>query len=257
MSIDFRITIKQLAPPWLLGERGSALLNTFGIMFNTMYQTLTDGLKARFPDYAPDDALRYLAKDRNLEQGPSEPSSNFKPRLRKGIDANRTRGTGHSILEQLAGYFNGIGNIPIRLVSQISGGTWHEYNYSTGVVTKTVSNNWNWDGNPTRYWYGFVIINSISGPWTGALKCGDPSGGTFGDGATCGSSATTQEVQTIQRLAQRWKPKKVYLVRIIVVFNNILYTRTNTKPPNPNGEMGDPVNFSSSACYWLGGGEQP
>lgn len=250
--MSFRDTIKQLAPPWLLGDTGTRLLNTFGQMFDNMMLTLKTGLKARFPTYAPDDALGYLGNDKNLEQGPAEPNDNFRTRLRKSIDSNRNRGGARTLLTQLAAYFDGTATPPLRLV--IRNGTWHEFNWGTGLTAKhIVGTNWDWDGNLRKHW-GFIIIDGATlglAPWTRG------SGAKYGDGHVRGSTATKAQVQTIQRIVQRWKPGRVYVARIIVCFNTGMFLRTDTKPPNPNGNYGDRANWDQNATYWLGGGEEP
>lgn len=256
----FRQHMLDLSPPWLANGRvGKAMMQTFGTSLDMLLRQLMAGVKARFPSYAPDDiALGYIGNDRIIYRGPAEAQANYRNRLNGYVSQHQIRGNGRSILNALAGWFNGLGTPPLRLVS--NGAVWHEYDWNTGFTNKTVvGNNWNWDGVTTSWWRGWVIIDasSLSSVLTPALLCGAATGGTWDDGAVCGTGASAATVQSIQRIVQTYKPANVYVTRIIITFSSSLYLRTNSSPPNPNGNMNDPSNFSSNACYLAGGGEEP
>jgi hypothetical protein len=105
--VSFFVSITQVAPPWLLGTTGKALLQTIGQKLDAKMSQLKTGIKARWPDYAPSDALAYIGNDRNIEQGPNEPAASFQVRLRTAVAENHIRGSAASILDQLAAYFTG------------------------------------------------------------------------------------------------------------------------------------------------------
>lgn len=253
--MSFRVTILELAPRWLSTGNAAALLRSFGSMFDELLVQLKEGKKASFPEYAPDDALGLIGNDRRILKGPAETNANYRPRLVRAIDSHRVQGSGFELLRQLAGFLSGQGNPPIRLVSNRA--TWHEYDWTNGTITKTkVGTNWNWDDNTARWHRGWVIIDSSNGPFGPGPNFGDPAGGTFDDGAVFGSDATEQEVQSIQRLVQEWKPKNVHVTRIIVTYDALLFRRTNTGAPNPIGQYGDSAAWDTNASYWLGGGEE-
>src|SRR5262249_7288673 len=89
-----------------------------------------------------------------------------------------------------------------------------------------------------------------------------------------GSTASVLTVQAVQRIVQKWKPANVYVARIIVTFSSGIFGRANRRPPdgprtpgpeynflvrdpaNPAGEYGDPANFTPTATYGLGDGEE-
>ena len=254
--MSFKTAIIELAPRWLAAGNAGALLRTFGTMFDNLNAQLKLGMKARLPEHAPDDALGFIGNDRSIEKGPSESLSNYRTRLVGGVDANRTRGSARQLLKQLAGYLHGTGEPPLRLVSNSA--VWHEYNWGTGEPTKTiVGDNWNWDGLTTRWWRGWAIIDSSAGPWAPGAELGEAEGGTFDDDLVLGCDATEQEVQAVQRIVQKWKPANVYVPRVIVTFDSGLFERTDASPTNPDGDYGDPANWSADAAYWLSGGEEP
>lgn len=160
--MSFKTAIIALCPPWLSQGNAGALMRTFGGMLDSLNSQLRLGIKYRFPEYAPDDALRYVGNDRNFEQGPVETNNGYRTRLVGAIDANKRRGTAGEILRQLAGYFSGLGQPAMRLVSNSA--VWHEYNWDTGLITKTnVGTNWNWDGFTTRWHRGWAILDAALG----------------------------------------------------------------------------------------------
>ena len=248
--MSFIDLILSSAPAWLKGTVGTAYLSTFGTVLNDLGLQLKDGIKARFPNEAPEDALFYIAKDRLLQRGILEPATNFRPRLRAAVDTNKTRGNAHTLLKQLAAYFDGTGEPELRLVSNDA--SWHEYDWNTGLVTKTiVGDNWNWDDLDRKH-RGWVIIDGSTLDWD-PMIVGD--GSLFGEDVVLGSTATPQEVEDIRSIVQAWKPKHVYAVRIIVTFVSGLFEVSDTSPPNPDGEYGDPGNYDEDATYWLSGGK--
>lgn len=254
--MSFRVTILELAPRWLASGNAGKFLLSLGSMFDEMMLQLKEGEKASFPDYAPTDALGLIGNDLTITQGPLESNENYRPRLRKAVDSHRIQGSAFELLRQLAGHFSGQGDPPLRLVTNKA--TWHEYDWDTGEVTKTkVGDNWNWDGNTAAFWRGWVIIDSSAGPFGPGLVFGDPEGGEFDDGAVFGIDATEQQVQSLQKLVQTWKPEHVYGVRIIVTFDSTLFQRTNDSPPNPAGEYGDSEAWDPNAAYLLSGGKEP
>lgn len=105
--MGFRDAILQLCPPWLARGNAGALMRALGATADGLNADLKTGVKYRFPDYAPPEALPLLGNDRNIEQGPNEPDDRFRARLRGEVDENKRRGNGPALLEQLAAYFGG------------------------------------------------------------------------------------------------------------------------------------------------------
>lgn len=274
--MSFENSILQIAPPWLLGDTGAKFLRTIGATIDTAANHLKDGVKARFPSTAPVDALAYIGKDRNLEQGPLEPADDFRNRLVAAIPTAKRWGSAESVLRQLAGFFDGIGTPPIRVVTDAS--VWHEYDWTTGNVIKSVGARdnvgyWNWDGT-RKWWRGWVVIDGASLGW---LPWNSGSGIPMDGSYVMGSTTPPAYVEAIQRLVQKWKPANVYVPRIILTFCTGLYCNPPDlerakrgpfgrspfrrmflkTPSNPKGQFDDPQYFDDNATYWLGGGEEP
>lgn len=265
--MGFQESITALAPPWLLNTNGRALLRTFGTMLDNLMTQLKSGIEARFPNTAPDDALPYIGKDRLLEQGPLESNDAFRARLQGAIPAHQNRGGPRTLLTELAGYLSGGNNPRLALVSDRA--VWHDYDWTTGTVTRTdVGTNWNWDGL-SRWWRGWVIIDGSAFGWVPWLS---GQGVQLDTGFVMGSTAPLSTVDGIKRLVQRWKPGNVYVARIVVTFVPNYFRSTVSPlgpwvgpqhsfllqtPENPRGQYGDQVNFDRNATFWLSGGEEP
>lgn len=248
-----RDSIRNIAPPWLLDFVGERLLYIGGLAFDAVEEWLHEGIKQRYPDHAAPDALPFIGNDRLIERGPAEPDASYKPRLRQAVDTWRFAGSGETLLKQLAAYFTGIGQPAMRLVSDSS--VWHEYNWSNGTVvrTKVTPANWIWDAlTGTRWWRGWVIIDSSGGPFVRFLW--GSTGGKWGHrNAPWGCTATKAQIDDIRRVVLKWKPQNVHVPVIIVTFNASLFERTDTAPPNPNGNYDVGANRSTDALYWPGG----
>ena len=247
--MSFRDSILRIAPPWLQAYVGSRLLYIDGILLDSITDWLSSGVKARFPDEAPEDALGYIGNDRSLEQGPAEPVAHFRTRLREAVDTLKNAGGGRTLLSELAAHFDGIGEPPMRLVSDSS--VWHEYNWGTGLTTRTkvTPSNWLWDLEAGfRWWRGWVIIDSSGGPW-GTYDWDDPDKTWDEPSLTWDSTATPDDVEGVRRIVRRWKPENVD-GHIIVTFDASLFERTDASPPNPNSEYGFYELRNTNAAYW-------
>lgn len=247
---DFASSLRAIAVSWLNGPIGNALITPMTTMINGLASWATNGVWARFPDLAPPDALGYIGNDRNLERGPAQTDAGYATQLRKAFDTWRVAGNASTVLRQLAAYFTGIASPPLRAVSDSS--IWHEYDYVTDAVTKTiVGTNWTWDGfTGTRWWRGWVVIDSSVAPWAIDLWAADEF---WGDGGTWGSTASYDEVISILRVVNKWKPAHVHNVYVIVTFDASLFERTDASPPNPSGTSDTPLwRFPLAAAFWPG-----
>lgn len=245
----FRDSILAIAPPWLKGRVGGTILYVTGTMVDALGDWLRHGIYARFPDTAPPDAIGYIGNDRGIDRGPSEESSSYRPRLRQAAVTWKNAGGGRTVLTQIAAYLTGIADPPMRLVSDDA--VWHNYNWGTGVATKTiVGTNWTWDGfTGVRWWRGWVIIDSTLGPFGPPELWGDAGDlwGTSGDKWGI-KEPTSAKVVDIIRVIKKWKPANVD-VMMIACFNNSIFLSSNASPPNPSGNYGVFANRDTRAVY--------
>lgn len=251
MAATFRNALLESAPSWLRGPVSDAFLGAIGTMLDGWAEWGWYAVRARYPEEAPPDALGYIGNDRNLERGPAQTDPGYAAQLRRAFDTWRVAGNAGTVLRQLAAYFTGIATPPLRAVSD--GAIWHEYAYGPPeAVTKTVvGTNWDWDGYAgTRWWRGWVILDSTDGPWAIDEWSDDEF---WGDGGTWGTTASYEEVISILRIVRKWKPAHVHNVYVIVTFDPSLLERTDTSPPNPDGTSDTPLwRFPLAAAFWPG-----
>lgn len=249
--MPFRDSILEISPPFLVEEGGTAeaIQYATGLMLDAHSQWATEGVKAAMPGYGTPTALYLIGRDMQIDRGPNETDAHYIGRLQRAVDSHRVRGSGPELLKQLLAWFSPRTDVPLRIVSNSA--VWHSINTTTEVVTKTVvGTNWTWDTfTPTRWWRGWVIINSTIGPWAPDGVWGDP--GDFGDGGTWGSTATLGEVAQIRRIVDKWKPAHITCMNIIVTFDATDFEVADASPPNPSGTSDTALwRIGYNALFW-------
>ncbi len=251
--MPFRFSILEVSPPYLLGEVGTAVQYAEGAGMDAIGEWAIEGVRASMPGYGTPDALYLIGRDMQIDRGPNETDDHYIDRLQGAVDSHRVRGSGAELLKQLLAWFSPSTDTPLRLVSNAA--VWHEIDTTTEVVTKTVvGTNWDWDSlSGTRWWRGWVIIDSSVGPWSNYYTWGDPGlwNGVWGDTTTTwGSDATPGEVAAIRRIVEKWKPANI-IAGIIVTFDAGIFERTDVSPPNPDGTS-DRASWRNgyNAIFW-------
>lgn len=231
--MPFRDSILEVSPPFLLGETGTGIQYSEGTSIDAVGQWIIEGVKASMPGICDPSALYLTGRDMQTDRGPNETDGHYAERLKGAVDSHRVKGSGPELLKQLLAWFSPSTTVPIRLVSNSA--VWHEINTTTEAVTKTVvGTNWDWDAFvSTRWWRGWVIIDSSLGPWTPDVW---DLVGLWGDGGVWGSDIPINEVAALRRIVDRWKPAHIVCVNIIVTFDASLFQRTDASPPNPDGD---------------------
>jgi hypothetical protein len=238
--MNFREAIKRFLPMrWAQGPKAQRFLHAIGLHVDAVAEQATEGMRARFPQYAPSDALAYIGKDRSIVRGPGETDEEYAARLLRWIDDQRIAGSANSVMQQVRGYLRSITSLtqsPPRMRLVNSTGTFQTLN-SDGTF-ETYHGTWDWDGNsalPVRAW---LIIYSIGGsPWNDEGLWGD--GNTFwGDGGTWGTDATLDHVAAIRAIVATWKGAGTLYPNIIISFDNSLFDPTNSSTL-PDGQWGN------------------
>ncbi len=248
--MPFRTSILEVSPPFLTepGGTAEAVQFTEGEALDGLTDWMIEGVEAAMPGIGTPDALHLIGIDMQIDRGPNETDDHYALRLQRAVDSHRIKGSPGELLRQLLAWFSPSTDTPIRLVSNSS--VWHEIDPITEVVTKTIVDspaNWTWDSNYTRWWRGWVIIDSSTAPWVIDLW-GDP--GVWGDEGTWGSSATTGEIASIRRIVGQWKPANI-VARVIVTFDATEFEVSDGSPPNPNGDGEDSLwRAGHSAAFW-------
>ncbi len=249
--MPFRDSIAAISPPFLCEEGGTAEACQFaeGVAMDGVGDWMIDAVKASMPGQGPADALYLIGRDMQIDRGPNETDAHYIERLKGAIDSHRVKGSGPELCRQLLAWFSPSTATPIRIVSNSA--VWHEINTTTEVVTKTVvGTNWDWDAyTSTRWWRGWVILDSSAGPWSPDDLWGDP--GDYGDGGTWGSDATIGEVASILSIVEKWKPAHITCMNVIVTFESTLFERTDSSPPNPDGDSDTAEwRLGYNAIFW-------
>lgn len=228
--------IEALSPPWFGSTVATRLLYSIAVQCDVLWDVCRAGAKAHMPGmdgYAPS-ALPYMGSERQLDRYALESDVQYAARLQTPHDTHRGQGGPRELINQLqlmCTYRNGGAAVPIRAVN--NSGAWITRASLTSefIRTKSSPNNWVWDAFTTRWWRGWVIIDTTNGPWTVDIW-GTP--GTWGDGGTWGSDATKAECDMIQRIVRLWKSAHE-TVQIIAVFDSSLFEASDLSPPNPSG----------------------
>ncbi len=232
----------RISPTFMLGPTAKRIRYAINSVCDAIVEMAGIGVKARFPEKAPEDALAIIGRDRRIMRGFAESSVSYRARLLRWLDDWRIAGSPFAIMGQIAGYIlpNAF-RMRVVYTSAPSGGTalWYtrEADASKAYVTTTPTN-WDWDG-VTSGWYRFwVVLYSHAGPWTatgiwgGSERWGDTTG-------TWGLSASNDEVQSIRQIVNDWKPAHATGIAVIVAFDSTKLSPTAAPgAPMPDGTWG-------------------
>lgn len=95
-----------LAPTWLLQDRGANWLDTHGAAVDALVERVVDAVQAHLVDTAPDDALGLLGRERNIARFPGEPDWSYRGQVRSAWDLWQWGGTRRGLIQlfQRLGY---------------------------------------------------------------------------------------------------------------------------------------------------------
>ncbi len=259
---NFRKLRRFLGPSWLTSEGESGLVGySLDLVKDGFIERLELGLYSQMPggtvlgqpaDVAPADALAAMGRDRRVVRGFEESDESYAARLIAWLDDRRTAGNPYTLMQKLAEY---TGQGPaFRTVD--ARGNWYSRAADGTRSLVLATGNWDWDSTPLTDWSRFWVIIYPNGLWTegpdyGAATWGDVPG-------TWGSTATSEEVQTIRFLVGDWKPAGTICVKVIVAFDPNSFDPSS---PEPDGLWGHwsknvagvqvPARLST-ARYWDG-----
>jgi hypothetical protein len=212
----FRQLFRVLAPRWLTTGHGELVFYSLGLIMDAFAQRGRESILARFPDFAPDDALSRMGHDRRIVRGFDEPRETYSARLKRFLDDWKKAGMAPSILRQVLAYL-----APHELIARTvnATGTWVTVD-ADGVVSQEVTwptPNWDWDGDPDLWARFWVILYPPATLWDTDGTWGDP--GTWGDGGTWGTTATPEQVESVRSIVRDWKPGAALAPYIIIAFD--------------------------------------
>lgn len=208
---SFRHFLTSQAPPWLLGEWGSKVVNLLGLLADMPAELALEGVKARSLSALtfPVDALRFVGEERNMPRYPIETDRTYRARLRTAWHAWTIAGTAQAIVEQFAA--------------------------AGWPVTVRENADWNWDGNAADSCFWVLLTQHNFGRWTLGTSH------AFDDGVVLGSTATVDDVSLMRSIARKWKAAHVRLSHLVIVFDNVAF-----QAQQPDGTWQDPDHRSAA-----------
>lgn len=238
MTIGMRDLIRELSPAWLRRTWGERFTYAHGLALDGVLEWAFQGVKARFPSKAPEEALPLLGKDRGILRGFNEPAASYRRRLARWMTDRRRTGTPFAMLEQVRAYFTGA-SVGLRIVNDR--GTWHTIDAAGAQFVDRLKGNWDWDGAfplmaRTRYW---AIVTPMSSLWVTEGAWG-AAGAVWGDdGLGLGFTATLDQIASLRQLVcgnrGGWKPAGTLCPFIIVEFDAV-FTPSDSPPGVANGK---------------------
>lgn len=258
----FFSVFRKMGPHWLLSEEdGERIGFSVASLVAATAERVRLGLRARFPELAPADALPAIGRDREIVRGFAESNASYAARLVRAIDDKRTVGNPYALMAQLRGYL-GV-DLMIRTVDMR--GNWYTVDDDGTKSVALNEGNWDWEGDAATQWSQFwVILYPPASLWTAGPDIGDADlwdDAIGSDGFTIGSTATPDQVRSVRRIVNTWKPAGTRCRYIIVAFDPASFDpSTPAGPPLPDGTwgragVGDPRVKArlSTARYWHGG----
>ena len=233
---DFETYHKVGLPSWLNTGEGDLVCKSLGKIEDAFVDRARLGRLAAFPEYAPDDALALLGRQRGIVRGIAEPAEAYAARLIRYLDYHRVQGNPYALHAQLRAYLQA--DVPIRTVDRA--GNWFTTDYDGTKSALIAQANWSWDALPASQWSRFwVVIYAFDGvPFSVSTAGSWPTGGTIG------TSATPEQVATVRGIVRDWKPAGTTCEWIIIAFDPLSF---NPAAPEPDGTW---ANFGTD----VGGG---
>lgn len=253
--ITFRDAIRTYAPAWLSNYTGSRVLFTLGTQLDAFAEYLRIGCLQGFPTYAEEEALGYIGQDRKLLQGPAEPATAYRTRLKNFKSTWKYAGHPRIVLEQLGAYYQ-----TVQAIRYVSSGyddqnnqitEWWTWEQSTGESEYyRAPLNWLWDTEIGDYRFWLIVYKELLPLWYwDDGHTWDQSGLTWG-------YADAGEIYDARNIIETFKCAGSHLGGLIYVDINLLGFDpwTPTSPdvfPMPAGGWQDPNNRFSGAQYFF------
>jgi hypothetical protein len=254
MAFRFRRAYKTLLPAWLSTGEGEFVGYSLGLLCDAFAERVRLGLLARFPQFAPPDALSYLGRDRRIVRGINEPDDAYAARLVRYLDDHRVQGNPYALMDQLASYCQAA--VRIRTVDR--SGNWFTRDRDGSRSALINQANWDWDGGAASSWSRFwvIIYPTAAGlPWSASVG-GSPA--SWPSGGTIGTTATPDQVASVRSIIREWQPDGTRCEWIIIAFDDASFDPTAPEPDGTWANFGTDnagayeIARLTSARYWKG-----
>lgn len=231
-SRTFRDTIREFSPPWLRGTIGEKLMYALAVQADALGDSLSAGIKSRFPNFYSAESLPYIGRDRKISRGRTETDAVYASRLNRWLDDHATRGGPYALLAQVFAHFAPNG-FPIDLV-YMSGRRFRMD--ADGVIATRDDITWEPDADVAkwaRWWLIYEWPTPIlsDGLWEDA--------GTWDDGGTWDSNLTPQEVTDLRIVPRAWNTGHAFGTIVLVSGDDELWDYPLGTWDEPGGVWGD------------------
>ena len=181
-----------ISPTYLSGPVWMRYRYSFSVILDSLTDSAAMAVRAAIPSLAPDDALPWIAQDRQIFQGPSETRAGYIARLIQWLDLHRLAGASTSVLLSYLAWLTPLAPQISTVQTSVKGGilnqpitVWRTYVAGSApfppgqtiptppdILTQLVAN-WDWDGASQPYYYpwvrwrSWIVIqsNGAQAPW--------------------------------------------------------------------------------------------
>jgi hypothetical protein len=154
-------------PPWFIrGRHGSAFLEAIGLTLDVSTETLTRGLRQRYPLACEEDSLSIIGGDEGIVRRGTETSESYRLRCAKWRQIRRHAGSHYGEMINLQPFFLPA-TLPILVTVHQAGdgssATWHTLP-PDGVYTydRATPSNYQWDSSAYRWSRFWVFIQETA-----------------------------------------------------------------------------------------------
>ena len=264
VSTTFRDMVYAISPSWLRGKTGSRFMYSMAIQFDAIADGAAYAVLARFPSLAPQDALPWIANDRQIEQGFQEPQPAWVLRLAQWLDRWAHAGSPWGVLMAVRGWVApdqcAVATVSNRAAfdSYAAGAPCDPYHPPVHVQVASLGG-WDWDSLTgfflfyTTPWRMWVILYPSASTWqkTGQVW-GD--GSLWGEGNVYGVSggpATSAQLQGLRATIKKWKRARTWVPWIILSWDSAAFL------PNGAGAQPEGLYATWSKVTPTGNGGRP
>lgn len=227
----FTVAIKRLSPPWLQRLVGGRVMQALASVADEHVERLVAGVRLRFPAFDEDNvdeaALALTGRERRIRRGPREDAATYATRLRRWLDAHRTRGGVYELVRQLDAFFEAWLNVRMDVVDARGKRVWID-DAVPGVITRD-SITWDADGTGkwARFWVFFYVpplITSLDGEGIttddGEWLLTEAGEGFITDETISPDELGPTEEETFRFIAREWDAAHVDRIRVVLVWND-------------------------------------
>lgn len=116
MAYSFVRGLLNVAPVWLLGKNGSAILTAIGEACDVIRDRAAQSVRRRFPNVDSDDSLALICAERRIRRGPGESAAAIAARLEGWLDVLPRVGIPGAMLEQIQAHYASRSNFEVQLI---------------------------------------------------------------------------------------------------------------------------------------------